>query len=218
MIELPVYNQEGKQVETVTVDASLFGSIVRRRLLHQAVVMYQANKRQGTAATKDRGMVEGSTIKLYRQKGTGRARMGPRRTCLRRGGGVAFAKQPRDFSKKMPKKARQLARDSALLAKMLDQQLILLDKLNIDQPRTKAITAVLKALKVVGSCLIGLEDHDRNIYLSSRNIPKIDVVPVEDFNAYYILGHKTVMMTKAGFSRLCEIAAARGGEVQAEAS
>lgn len=210
MIELPVYNQQGQKVETVNVDESLFGSIVRRRLLQQAIVMYQANRRQGTATTKSRGMVDGSTRKIYRQKGTGRARMGNLRTCLRRGGGVAFAKVPRDFSKKMPKKAKRLAKNSALLAKMLDQQLVLVDQLSIDQPKTKAVVNMLSALKVASSCLIGLEDYDKNIQLSVRNIPRTEVMAVEDFNALDILTHKMVVVTKSGFDKLCELAGASG--------
>lgn len=211
MIELPVYNREGQQIETVAVDEGRFGRVVRRRLLHQAVVMYEKNRRQGTAATKSRGMVEGSTRKLFRQKGTGRARMGNARTVIRRGGGVAFAKVPRDFSVTMPKKARRLARDSALLAKMLDEQLVLIDNLTLDQPRTKEMTAVLKALKIDGSCLIGLPDYDQNVYLSARNLPRTDMMPVKDFNAHAILSHQRLLVTKAGFEKLQELAVSATG-------
>jgi large subunit ribosomal protein L4 len=209
MIELAVYNREGKQVDTVKVDESTFGSIVRRRLLHQAVVMYQKNRRQGTVATKSRGMVEGSTRKLYRQKGTGHARASTLRTCVRRGGGVAFAKVPRDFSVRMPKAAKRLARDSALLSKMLGNELLVLDSLQIDQPRTKDVTTLLKALKVEGSCLIGVGDYDRNVYLSTRNIERTSVMPVAEFNAYEVLSHKKVVVTRAGFEKLTALAAAK---------
>ena len=118
MIDVKIYNREGKELESVRVDEALFGGTVRHPLLKQAIVMYHANKRVGTAATKSRGMVEGSTRKLYKQKGTGNARAGAVRTPVRVGGGVAFAKAVRDFSKDMPKKQRRLACDSALLAKM----------------------------------------------------------------------------------------------------
>lgn len=209
MIELAVYNQEGQQVDTVAVEESQFGGIVRRRLLKQAVVMYQANQRRGTAATKSRGMVAGSTRKLYRQKHTGRARMGSVRTVIRRGGGVAFAKTPRDFSVRMPKKARRMARNSAVLSKLIDGEVVLVDNLSIDQPRTKAIKAVLEALKVDTSCLIGLGQPDQTVYLSARNLPRIDVMPVSDFNAYAVLAHKKMILTREGFDRLCDLAAGK---------
>ncbi len=214
MIELPIYNIEGQQVDTLTVDESLFGSFVRRRLLKQAVVMYQNNRRHGTAATKSRGMVTGSTRKLFKQKGTGRARMGASRTNIRKGGGVAFAKTARDFSQKMPKKARRLARLSALLAKMIDNQLLLVDELKIDEVKTKVMTGVLGSLKIDSSCLIGLQGYDRNVYLSTRNIPRVDIMPVREFNAYDILRHKKVLVTKAGFEKIQNIA--RGIETDDE--
>jgi len=123
MVELAVYNGEGQQVESLKVDESVFGGSVRYALLKQAIVMYQANKRVGTAATKGRSMVAGSSKKLFRQKGTGRARVGNVRTGKRVGGGVTFAKVPRDFRQRMPKKQRRLARDSAVLAKAGRQHL-----------------------------------------------------------------------------------------------
>jgi len=202
MLDLPVYNREGQQVEVLTVDPTRFGTIVRKRLLHQAIVMYQKNRRQGNATTKSRGMVRGSTRKLFRQKGTGRARMGTNRTAIRRGGGVAFAKVPRDMSVKMPIKARRVARDSAILAKMIARELVVIDQLTMDRPRTKDVMSVLKVLNVNGSCLIGLQEYDRNVYLSARNIPTADIMPVEEFNAYAILSHNTLVVTKAGFEKL----------------
>ena len=119
MIKLTVYNKDGQEVESLKVDEATFGGSVRYPLLKQAIVMYHANKRVGTAATKGRSMVAGSTKKLFRQKGTGFARVGNRRTGKRVGGGVTFAKRVRDFSQRMPKKQRRLARDSAILAKLL---------------------------------------------------------------------------------------------------
>ncbi len=205
MIELPVYNEQGQQVDKIEVDEALFGSVVRHRLLKQAVVMYLANKRQGTAATKSRGMVEGSTRKLYRQKGTGRARMGTIRTNIRRGGGVAFAKTTRDFSQKLTKKARRLARNSALLSKMKDQELMILDGLNISEPKTKQVAGILNALDIKSSCLIGLADYDRNVYLSARNIAKVNVMPVDEFNAYDLLRHRQVVITREGFDKLLSL-------------
>jgi large subunit ribosomal protein L4 len=137
MIDVAVYNREGKEIETLQVDEAVFGGSVRSPLLKQAIVMYHANKRVGTAATKSRGMVEGSTRKLYKQKGTGNARAGMIRTPVRVGGGHAFAKAARDFGKSMPQKQRRLACDSALLAKLQSGSLMVIDELSFDAPKTK---------------------------------------------------------------------------------
>jgi large subunit ribosomal protein L4 len=206
MIELPIYNAAGQQTGSVKVDEATFGGVVRRKLLKQAVVMYHANKRQGTVQTKSRGMVEGSTRKLYAQKHTGRARMGPARTCVRRGGGVAFGKKPKDWSLSMPVKARRLARDSAVLAKMQAGRFFIIDQLAVEAPKTKAVTGILKALKLESSCLIGTGGYDRNMYLSVRNIDRVSVMPVDEFNAYDVLKPKAVLVSKAGFDRLVEMA------------
>ena len=137
MIDVAVYNREGKEIETVQVDENVFGGKVRLPLLKQAIVMYHANKRVGTAATKSRGMVKGSTRKVFRQKGTGNARVGNARTGKRVGGGVTFAKVARDFSKDMPKKQRRLAKDSAILNKLKSGSVVVVDELNFDAPKTK---------------------------------------------------------------------------------
>ena len=196
MIELPVYNKDGKQVDTLSIDEAVFGSQVRLPLLKQALVMYQANLRQGSARTKSRGMVAGSTRKIFRQKGTGNARMGPVRNPVRRGGGRTFAKLSRSFSKRLPGKARRLARDSAILAKLLDQAVVVLDQLTIDQPRTKDMVAVLSALKIERSCLLTLPKHDENILKSCRNIPGLDVTVVEQLNALEITSKHKMLCTR----------------------
>lgn len=196
MIELAVYNTGGEQVDTIQVDESVLGGCVRRALLKQAVVMYHANKRQGTVATKSRGMVAGSSKKLYRQKGTGNARMGTRRTGIRTGGGMIFAKMPRDFGKRMPRKQRQLARDSAILAKMRSQEVVIVDGLAFEKPRTKDFAGVLKNLKIDRSCLVAIPDFDENLYKSSRNIRRVDVMPVAELNAGDVLNHRKVLFTK----------------------
>jgi len=202
MIELPVYNTQGQQIDTAKVDEAVFGSVVRRKLLKLAVVMYEANKRQGTVATKDRGQVAGSTRKLYAQKHTGRARMGTIRTVVRRGGGVAFGKVPKDWSLKMTDKAKILAKQSALLAKMKDGQFKIVDQLAVDTPKTKFVSGVLKALKIEGTCLIGTGDYDRNVYLSVRNLDKVSVMPVKEFNAYDLLKNKEILVTRSAFDKL----------------
>ena len=176
MIDIKVYNREGKELENVQVEEALFGGEVRPALLKQAIVMYHANKRVGTAATKSRGMVAGSTRNLYRQKGTGNARMGTIRTGLRIGGGVTFAKTARDFSKDMPKKQRRLACDSALLAKMQAGNVVVIDELNFDAPKTSEFARILDNLNIDRSCLVTLSDQDINVYKSARNIFKVDVM------------------------------------------
>lgn len=196
---MAVYNKEGKEVDKLQVDEAVLGGTVRHPLLKQAIVMYHANKRIGTASTKSRGMVAGSTKKLYRQKGTGHARVGASRTHKRVGGGVAFAKQARDFGKEMPKKQRRMARDSAVLAKIQSGNLVVIDQLQFDAPKTKEFAGVLKNLDIQRSCLVGVKDNDVNIYKSARNIPKILVQVVGDLNAGDICNRQKMLVTREAF-------------------
>jgi len=200
MLDVPVYNENGDQVETVAVDEATLGGVIRPALLKQSVVMFQANQRQGTSATRSRGMVVGSTRKLFKQKGTGNARMGPIRTCVRRGGGVAFAKTNRDFRKHMPKKMRRLACKNAVLAKILGGDLLLIDRLQYDQPKTKRFATMLTALKADRGCVVAVPKHDENVYKSGRNIPNTEIRLVEQLNAFEILRRRRLLMTKDGFS------------------
>ncbi len=204
MIDVKVYNREGKELESLQVDESLFGSEIRPALLKQAMVMYHANKRVGTAATKSRGMVQGSTRKLYKQKGTGNARAGNARTPVRVGGGVTFAKVMRDFGKRMPKKQRRLACDSALLIKLQTGRLIIVDELNFDAPRTKEFSRVLGNLSINRSCLVTIGQQNANIYKSARNIPKVDVIVADDLNAGDICNKQNVLFTKDAFMALLD--------------
>ena len=196
MIDLAIYNKEGKQLEMLQIDEEKFGGKVRPELLKQAIVMYHANKRVGTAATKSRGMVDGSTRKLFRQKGTGNARAGNVRTCVRRGGGVAFAKTQRDFGKAMPKKMKRLATDSAILSKLQSGNVVVVDELIFDVPKTKDFVKVMGNLKIDRSCLVATGQRDVNIYKSVRNVPKIDVMAVCDLNAGDICNRKKMLNTK----------------------
>ena len=204
MIDVAVYNRDGQEVESLRVDEDVFGSVVRIPLLKQAIVMYHANKRVGTAATKSRGMVRGSTRKLFRQKGTGNARVGNSRTGKRVGGGVTFAKIARDFSKRMPKKQRRLARDSAILAKLQSGSVVVVDELNFEEPRTKDFCAVLGNLKIDRSCLVTVVERDENVYKSVRNIPKVDVLAVTDLNAGDICNRQKMLFTKEAFLALID--------------
>jgi len=199
MIDVAVYNREGQEVERIQVNEEVLGGQIRSALLKQAIVMYHANQRVGTAATKNRGRVEGSTRKIYRQKGTGNARMGTIRTPIRKGGGVAFAKLPRDFSQRMPKKQRRLARDSAILSKLQSGQVVVVDELNFAQPKTREFARILKNLKIDRSCLVAIPQQDVNLYKSARNVPKVDVMVISDLNAGDICSKKKMLFTKDAF-------------------
>jgi len=202
MIDVAVHDTKGNEVDSVQVDEAIFGTTVRYPLLKQAIVMYHANKRVGTAATKSRGMVAGSTRKLYRQKGTGNARVGNLRTAKRVGGGVTFAKIPHDFGKRMPAKQRRLARDSAILAKLLANCLVVVDGLHFEKPQTGVLAEVLGNLKIDRSCLVTIQDNDENVYKSARNIPKVAVSTVRDLNAGEICNRQKMLFTKEAFLSL----------------
>jgi len=202
MIDLAVYNIDGKEVDSLKVDESALGGLVRYPLLKQAIVMYQANKRVGTAATKGRSMGVGSGRKLFRQKGTGFARVGNRRTGKRVGGGVTFAKVARNFRKRMPKKQRRLARDSAILAKLLNNNVVVVDALNFEKPRTNDFVSILSNLKIERSCLVTVSSVDANLYKSARNIQRVSVMPVAQLNAGDICNHSKMLITVEGLLSL----------------
>jgi len=195
MIDLAVYNIDGQEVDSLKIDESALGGLVRYPLLKQAIVMYQANKRVGTAATKGRSMGVGSGRKLFRQKGTGFARAGNRRTGKRVGGGVTFAKVVRNFRKRMPKKQRRLARDSAILAKLLSNNVVVVDALNFEKPHTNDFVNILSNLKIERSCLVTISSVDANVYKSAKNIQRVSVMPVAQLNAGDICNHSKMLIT-----------------------
>ena len=160
MLKVQVYDTSGNNIDTLKVDEKLFGTTVNCALLKQAVVAYHANRRRGTAATKSRGMVRGSTRKILRQKGTGNARRGSLRANILRGGGVTFAKRKREFRKRIPKKMRRAALDSAILAKMLGEDLMVIDGLGLDEPKTSRMAEVMRNLSINRSCLLALAQRD----------------------------------------------------------
>src|ERR671937_2015318 len=154
MLSLNVFNRQGESVGTVDIDPAEFGGKVNRQLLHEVVLMYLANQRAGTHATLRRGEVAGSTKKLFRQKGTGNARVGTRRTNKRRGGGTAKGPKPRDYYYRLPKKAVRAATRMALLSKFQDQEAVVIDELRLPEIKTKEMAGILKALKLEGTtCL-----------------------------------------------------------------
>ncbi len=209
MLTLNVYNRQGDSVGTVEIDPAEFGGTVNKQLLHDVVLMHLANQRAGTHSTLRRGEVAGSTKKLFRQKGTGNARVGPRRTNKRRGGGTAKGPKPRDYEYHMPKKAVRAATRMAILSKFQDNEALILDDLTLSEVKTKQIAGLLKALKLQGrTCLVGIKDYDKNVYLSARNIPGVKVLPASQFNAYTVLRQKRLLLTRSALDELRQKAAA----------
>ncbi len=203
MIYLPVFDTTGQQVDQYPIDVELLAPRINKQLLHDAVVMYQANERLGTFRTKSRGEVAGSTRKLYRQKGTGRARVGTRRTGKRVGGGHTFAKRPRDFSYRLPRKALLLATRIALAGKVRDQQVVVLQEFTLSEAKTREVIGVLKNLNIAGQkTLIVPAAHDPVLWRCARNIQGISMQPAAEVNALSLLLPKRVLFTRSGLDAL----------------
>jgi len=203
MISLSIRNTSGAEVGTYEFPPEDLAPGINKQLLHDVVVMYEANRRVGTVRTKSRGMVAGSSRKLYRQKGTGRARAGPIRTPIRRGGGHTFGKSPIDYSYRLPRKAVRLATRMALLSKFQDGQVTLLDQMSVAEPKTKIVAGVLSALGLKQTdCLLAIEAYDQNLWLSSRNIPTLRISPAAELNAYDLLRQRQLVITRAAIDSL----------------
>ncbi len=202
MLEIPVYNTSGEQTDTLKIEDDVFGREVNVSLLKQAVVAYHANKRQGSASTKSRGLVDGSTRKLFRQKGTGNARRGAIRTVVQKGGGVAFAKRNINFKKKLPQKMRKAALASAILAKILGNDIKVVDGLKLDAPKTAEMASLMKNLEINRSCLLAIDESNSNIYLSSRNIADLTVRATADLNAFDVATRQKMLVTSEAMKAL----------------
>jgi large subunit ribosomal protein L4 len=203
MLTLNVYNRDGTTVGTVEVDPQEFGGKINRQLLHDVVLMHLANQRAGTHSTLRRSEVAGSTKKLFRQKGTGNARAGTRRTNKRRGGGTAKGPKPRDYEYHLPKKAVRAATRMAILSKFQDQEAVVVEDFTLDEIKTKQVVTLLKNLKLQGTtCLVGTTDYDKNLYLSARNIPEVEVLPTSQFNAYTVLRQKRLVLMRSALEAL----------------
>jgi large subunit ribosomal protein L4 len=202
-ISVQVFNRAGESVATISVDPAEFGGVINKQLLQDCVLMYRANQRAGTHSTLRRGEVAGSTKKLFRQKGTGNARAGTRRTNKRRGGGTAKGPKPRDYSYRLPKKALRAATRMAILSKFADNEVTVIDDLNFAQPKTKEFTTILKALKLTGlSCLMCTDIEQPTVYKSGRNIRGVGVLPAAQINAYEVLKRKRLLLTRAALEAL----------------
>ncbi len=196
MASLPIYDRTGAEVGRYEIDPARLAPRISKQLLHDAVVMYQSNLRQGSAKTKTRAEVSGTTRKMYRQKGTGRARAGSVRSGIRRGGGHIHARRPRDWSYRLPKKALRAAARMAMASRIADEEVTLIDRLGFERPRTREAVAVLKALNLAGtSLLVALPDYDPNAYKSLRNLEGVSVSPVAELNALSILKPRRLLMT-----------------------
>lgn len=203
MIEIPVYNQAGDKVSSIQVDeAKLGGPEINASLLKQALVMYHANQRQGTVRTQARGEVAGSTRKLYKQKGTGNARTGGIRNPIKVGGGHAKQKRPKDWRQTMPKKARQLARNQALLSKIQSNDIAVLDAIKLDAPKTKTVAGLFKKLGIDRSVLVAIDGKNPTLEKSARNIDRTTLTTVSQLNVWDILRNRKLVITKAGLESI----------------
>ncbi len=196
-MEAKLYNQSGEEVGVIQISDYVFGIEPNVPVMHQAMERQRANARLGTHNTLGRGEVEGSTRKLYRQKGTGRARQGSIRAPHRKGGGVAHGPHPRTYTKDMPRKMRRLAVRSALSARRRDDAIIFLDRLTFEQPRTKDMIAVLNALNLTGKTLIVLDQKDENVRRSANNLPHVKTLLAHYLNVIDLLSYDHVVMLKA---------------------
>jgi large subunit ribosomal protein L4 len=205
MVSLPIYNRSGAEVGKYEIDPDALAPKISQQLLHDVVVMYQANARQGTHRTKDRSDVAGTTKKMYRQKGTGNARAGSRRAPQRRGGYHVFALRPRDYGYRLPRKAVQAATRMAIARKLQSQDVVVIDDLSFSEPKTKEMAGILKALKLVGtSTLVATAVLDPNVYKSARNIDRVTVSPVAELNALAVLMPQKMLVTKAALDAIKE--------------
>ena len=196
-MKIPVYSMAGEVVKHIEISDDVFAVPFNQAVVHQAMVRQLANTRQGTATTKTRGEVSGSHQKLFRQKGTGLARAGSRRSPLRRGGGVAFGPKPRNYRQEMPKKMRQLALRSVLSAKAGDKELVVLEKLELDEPKTKEVVKILAALGMsTSSALITTSQPEEKVVKSARNLVGVKTIPARLLNVVDLLSHKMLLMTE----------------------
>jgi len=196
-VQVPVYSLAGEVIKNIEISDEVFAVPFNQAVVHQAMVRQQANARQGTASTKTRSEVAGSSRKLFRQKGTGNARAGSIKSPLRRGGGITFGPKPRSYRQAMPKKMRRLALRCVLSAKAGDGELKVLEQLELDEPKTKQMVQILAALEVDSSALIVTDKPADNVVKSARNLARIKTMPANLLNVVDILSYKMLLMTEA---------------------
>ena len=196
MPKAPLYNMNGERIGDYELPASVFGVPVNEHVLHEAVVMQLATKRLGTVKTKTRGEVAGGGAKPWRQKGTGRARHGSRRSPIWKGGAVTFGPRPRKYGYNLPKKARRVALLSALSSKAENEQILVLEGLSISEPKTRVMVNMLGKLDAHGKALVVVKQPDKNVELSLRNIPGVLMLTPSELNVYDILNYDKLLLTR----------------------
>ncbi|HAA08707.1 MAG: 50S ribosomal protein L4 [Syntrophomonadaceae bacterium] len=205
MPKVPLYNMSGAQVGELELNDSVFGIEPNQAVLYDFVKMQMANKRVGTASAKTRAEVRGGGRKPWRQKGTGRARVGSTRNPIWTGGGVVFGPHPRDYSYKLPRKVRRLAMRSALSTKVKEQSIIVVDELSFEEPKTRLMVETLKTLNAGKKTLVVTADADDNVTKSARNIPGVKQLPADFINVYDLLHYDTLLITKDAVARVEEV-------------
>ncbi|BBW98161.1 50S ribosomal protein L4 [Geobacillus sp. FSL W8-0032] len=207
MPKVALYNQNGQTVGEIELNDAVFGIEPNKHVLFEAVIMQRASMRQGTHKTKNRAEVSGGGRKPWRQKGTGRARQGSIRAPQWRGGGTVFGPVPRSYSYKLPKKVRRLAIKSALSSKVLENDIVVLDQLSLEAPKTKEMVKILNNLSVDRKALIVTDELNETVYLSARNIPGVKVVAASGINVLDVLNHDKLVITKAAVEKVEEVLA-----------
>lgn len=200
-MQVPVYSLTGEVVKNIEISDSVFAVPFNQGVVHQVMVSQRANSRQGTASTKTRSTVAGSTSKLFRQKGTGNARAGSKKSPLRRGGGVIFGPHPRDYEQTVPRKMKRLAIKCVLSAKANDGELKIVQGFDFEEPKTKKMAQVLTALNVESSALIVTAEPERNVVKSAHNLPGVKTLPANTLNVGDVLSHKLLLLTEEAVRR-----------------
>jgi large subunit ribosomal protein L4 len=204
-VQVPVYNIAGEEVESIEISELVFNVPFNEAVVHQAMLRQRANARQGTASTKTRSEVSGSTRKLFRQKGTGNARAGSIKSPLRQGGGIVFGPRPRSYNQAIPKKMRRLALRCILSEKVRDKELVIINELKMDKPKTKEISGMLTALGVNTSALIVTSESEENVTKSARNLPVVKTMPADLLNVVDLLSKRKLLMTVPAVRRAEEL-------------
>jgi large subunit ribosomal protein L4 len=210
-VEIPVYNLSGEVVKNIDISDGVFAVPFNEAVVHQAMVRQQANARQGTASTKTRAEVSGSSHKLFRQKGTGNARSGTNNSPLRRGGGIVFGPKPRSYRQAMPKKMRRLALRCVLSAKARDGELKVLETLELEQSKTSEVLRLLTVLGVGSSAIIATNGPEENLVKSARNIPGLKTMPVHILNTLDMLKYRELLITEEALRKAEQLWEARPG-------
>ena len=208
MAELPLFSKEGKNTGTVTVDEKLFGDKIRKRLLHQVIVIHEANQREGNAHTKTRGEVEGSTKKMWPQKHTGMARMGTKRSPIWVKGGIVFGPRTREYRLGITDSMKRAALNSAILGKIKDKEVSVIEGVDFDKPQTKEMAKLMKAIGFKRTVLLAIPKHNDKVWLSARNLQDLSVRPVGELNAYDVVKHKDILLTRGALDALVSARAA----------